>query len=131
MQPGCILAPGVDVVEPYGAGTVDTRECFNWLSKGVKIHNDADGRLQFLISLHEMAVGARGPNGQQMAVPKKTFLSVLAWCYDELGSHSDEVATTYREKVLENGVVMRLELEPLLAVVAKDPTFQAQLSSVL
>ena len=126
-----VLEQIFDAVEPYGSGTVDTRECFYWLSKGVKIHNDADGRLQFLVSLHERAVGAGGPNGQQMAVPKKIFLSVLTRCYDELGSHNDEVATTYREKVLENGVVTRLELEPLLAVVSKDPTFQAQLSSVL
>lgn len=39
------------VVEPYGSDVIDTRELFFWLSKGVHVHNDAEARLQFFVSL--------------------------------------------------------------------------------
>ena len=118
------------MLEPYGSAVIDTRELFVWMSRGVKGSSDAEARLQFFVSLHEVPVGAAGPEGPQLAVEKTVFTSLLERCMDELKNEAESAAEAFTDLVLEKGSLVRVELPALLAS-SRNEKFAGQLSAVL
>ena len=121
------------VADPDNCGIVDARDCCAVMSRGVRHEKwsaaaNTEARLKFFRSLYEMPIGANGPNGPSIAVDKGHYVKIIDRALDEIRENSIEVQKTIKELRMETG---RLDVQIITAALARNPSFNAHLGSLL